>query len=326
MATRIMVAGVDIPLEIVSRLSAGEPTIFEHGLSEYLHRNVRAGRLQFTTEAGPAIADAEVIFIAVGTPEAPDGSADLSQIQSVVISNPEFLRERRTTQDFFHPNRIVVGFDDPDSSGAGRAREILKDLYRPLYLISTPFVWTTLEAAELIKYASNAFLATKITFINHILAEAVGADIHVVAKTMGMDGRISPKFLHLGPVYGGSCFPKDTKAVVSTGDRHGVEMTLLKAVVSGNEAQKEHTAAKIRRLLGGSAPARLWRSSGSHSRLKPRTFASRLPSPLCGISCKPAQPSTSTTPKLSTISGRSSPTRLPTSTTSLSVSPALTAR
>ncbi len=164
---------------------------------------------------------------------------------------------------------------------SARAREILKDLYRPLYLISTPFVWTTLETAELIKYASNAFLATKITFINQManLAEAVGADIHAVAKTMGMDGRTSPKFLHPGSGYGGSCLPKDIKAVVSTGDRHGVEMTLLKAVVSGNEAQKEHTAAKIRRLLGGSAPARLWRSSASHSRLKPTTSASRLLSP-----------------------------------------------
>ncbi len=174
--------------------------------------------------------------------------------QFVVVSNPEFLRERRTTQDFFHPDRIVIGLDDPDSSGAARAREILEDLYRPLYLISTPFVWTNLETAELIKYASNAFLATKITFINQTanLAEAVGADIHAVAKTMGMDGRISPKFLHPGPGYGGSCFPKDTKAVVSTGDRHGVEMSLLKAVVTGNEAQKEHTSAKIRRLLGGS--------------------------------------------------------------------------
>ncbi len=303
------VTGVDIRPEIVSRLSAGDPTIFEHGLSEYLERNVRAGRLRFTTEAGAAVADAEVVFIAVGTPEAPDGSADLSQIQSVVadiaghargftvvvtkstvpvgtnrwiaeelasrtgtpaatddaagssesrqfvvVSNPEFLREGRAVQDFFHPDRIVVGFDDPDSSGAARAREILKDLYRPLYLISTPFVWTTLETAELIKYASNAFLATKITFINQManLAEAVGADIHAVAKTMGMDGRISPKFLHPGPGYGGSCFPKDTKAVVSAGDSRGVDMSLLKAVVSGNEAQKEHIAAKIRRLLGGS--------------------------------------------------------------------------
>ncbi len=192
------VTGVDIRPEIVSRLSTGEPTIFEHGLSEYLQRNVRTGRLQFTTEAGTAIADAEVVFIAVGTPEAPDGSADLSQIQSVasdiaehargftvvvtkstvpvrtnrwiaeeltrrtgtreatdrqfvVVSNPEFLREGGAVQDFFHPDRIVIGFDDPDSSGAGRAREILEDLYRPLYLISTPFVWTNLETTELIK-------------------------------------------------------------------------------------------------------------------------------------------------------------------------------
>ena len=301
------VTGVDIRPDIASQLSEGRPTIFEHGLSEYLERNVRAGRLRFTTDVREAVADAEVVFIAVGTPEAPDGSADLSQIQSVVhdiaasargftlvvtkstvpvgtnrwisqelarhsgktagtedsnhscefvvVSNPEFLREGRAVQDFFHPDRIVMGLENPSLEVASRARKILEDMYRPLYLISTPFVWTGLETAELIKYASNAFLATKITFINQManLAEAVGADIHAVARTMGMDGRISAKFLHPGPGYGGSCFPKDTKAVISTGDRHGVDMDLLRAVVRGNDAQKKHTAAKIQRLLGGSA-------------------------------------------------------------------------
>ncbi|MFW6294058.1 MAG: UDP-glucose dehydrogenase family protein [Spirochaetota bacterium] len=290
------VTGVDLREDIVARLSKAEPTIFEHGLAEYLERTVRTERLHFTTDVKAALAEAEVVFVAVGTPEAEDGSADLAQIEAVVadvanyssgftvvvtkstvpvgtnrwiadrlaasrkqgdefvvVSNPEFLREGRAVQDFFHPDRIVIGIDDPESAGAARARELLEDVYRPLYLISTPFVWTNLETAELIKYASNAFLATKITFINQManLAEAVGADVHTVSRTMGMDGRISPKFLHPGPGYGGSCFPKDTKAVVSTGDRYGVDMSLIRAVVSGNEAQKIRTAGKVLRLLTG---------------------------------------------------------------------------
>jgi UDPglucose 6-dehydrogenase len=298
------VTGVDLRPEIVERLSRGEPTIFEHGLADYLERNLRAGRLTFTTNAGDAIPNADVVFVAVGTPEASDGSADLSQIRAVVkdvaehatgftlvvtkstvpvgtnrwiaselnrlmtpdggrefvvVSNPEFLREGRAVQDFFHPDRIVIGLEAPTSEAAARAREILEDLYRPLYLISTPITWTNLETAELIKYASNAFLATKITFINQManLAEAVGADVHVVARTMGMDGRISPKFLHPGPGYGGSCFPKDTKAVASTGDLHGVDMSLIKAVVAGNEAQKLHTAQKVGRMLGGTVSGKI---------------------------------------------------------------------
>ena len=290
------VTGVDLREDIVARLSRAEPTIFEHGLAEYLERNTRSERLKFTTDPAVALAGAEVVFVAVGTPEGADGSADLSQIRAVVadvaanctgftvvvtkstvpvgtnrwiadelaasagddrefvvVSNPEFLREGRAVQDFFHPDRIVIGLHDPDSDAAKRAREMLEDVYRPLYLLSTPFVWTNLETAELIKYASNAFLATKITFINQManLAEAVGADVHTVARTMGMDGRISPKFLHPGPGYGGSCFPKDTKAVVSTGDRHGVDMSLIRAVVAGNEAQKVRSAAKVLRLLTG---------------------------------------------------------------------------
>ena len=288
---------VDLRQEIVDKLSKGEPTIFEHGLHEYLQRNVESGRLRFTTDAATALAGAQVVFIAVGTPEAADGSADLSQIQSVVrsiaehadgftvvvtkstvpvgtnrwiaqelaahgkaetqqfavVSNPEFLREGKAVQDFFHPDRIVLGLDDQAPEPAAAARELLEDVYRPLYLISTPFFWTNLQTAELIKYAANAFLATKITFINQManLAEAVGADIHAVAKTMGMDGRISPKFLHPGPGYGGSCFPKDTKAVVSTGERYGVDMSLIRSVVSANDEQKKRTAAKILRLLTG---------------------------------------------------------------------------
>ena len=293
------VTGLDERAEIVARLSAGEPTIFEHGLSEYLQLNVRSGRLRFTTNASKAISGADVVFIAVGTPVAEDGTADLSQLRSAVsqiaehaqgftvivtkstvpvgtnrwiarelshnsgrsgaadrrfavASNPEFLREGRAIQDFFHPDRVVVGFDDPSSDEACRAREILEEIYRPLYLISVPFVWTNLETAELAKYASNAFLAAKITFINQManLAETVGADIHTIARAMGMDGRISPRFLHPGPGYGGSCFPKDTRALAAAGDANGVDMDLVKAVIAGNDAQKEHTARKIIRLLG----------------------------------------------------------------------------
>lgn len=297
------VTGLDLREDVVERLSRGEPTIFEHGLSDYLERNVRSDRLRFTTNPAHALADAQIVFIAVGTPEAEDGSADLSQIRSVVadiathctgftvvvtkstvpvgtnrwiageldaatttaddrefavVSNPEFLREGRAVQDFFHPDRIVIGFSDPDSSGAARARELLEDAYRPLYLISTPFVWTNLETAELIKYASNAFLATKITFINQManLAEATGADIHLIAKSMGMDGRISAKFLHPGPGYGGSCFPKDTRAIAATGDQYGVDMSVIKEVIRANESQKIVTVGKLVRLMGGSPAGR----------------------------------------------------------------------
>ena len=295
------VTGLDLRPDIVERLSAGRPTIFEHGLSDYLERNAQTDRLSFTTDPAEALADADIVFVAVGTPESETGKASLSQIESalesvatycagrtvvvtkstvpvgtnawmqtvladrsgaadsrefVVVSNPEFLREGRAVQDFFHPDRIVVGLPPAErasSAGIDAAKEILEDLYRPLYLLSTPFVWTTWETAELIKYASNAFLATKISFINQManLSEAVGADVHTVAKTMGMDGRISGKFLHPGPGYGGSCFPKDTKAVVATGDEHGVDMSLIRSVVQANQDQKKRTAAKVLRLLTG---------------------------------------------------------------------------
>lgn len=295
------VTGLDLRSEIVEQLSEGTPTIFEHGLTDYLQRNVRTNRLAFTTDPAQALSGADVVFIAVGTPETENGKASLAQIESaldsvathctgptvvvtkstvpvgtnawmaqllsrtssaadtrefVVVSNPEFLREGRAVQDFFHPDRIVVGLPPADNAAAESvqyAREILEDLYRPLYLLSTPFVWTSWETAELIKYASNAFLATKISFINQManLCEATGADVHTVAKTMGMDGRISPKFLHPGPGYGGSCFPKDTKALAATGDEYGVDMGLIKAVITANEDQKKRTAAKVLRLLTG---------------------------------------------------------------------------
>lgn len=283
------VVGVDINEEIVEKLNKGIPTIFEHGLKDYLERNIEAKRLSFTTDVNAAIEAAEIVFLAVGTPPKTDGGADLSQIEKAarsvaknltgykvvvtkstvpvgtnrwiksiieeaapgvefsVVSNPEFLREGKAVQDFFHPDRVVIGYEDE------RAKEFMEDVYRTLYLIETPIVWVSLETAELIKYAANAFLATKITFINQManLAEATGADIHEIARSMGMDGRISPKFLHPGPGYGGSCFPKDTRAIASTGDEYGVDMSLIKEVVRANERQKEITAERFMELTGG---------------------------------------------------------------------------
>lgn len=288
-----IVIGVDLRSDIVETLNSGRPTIYEIGLDTYLQRNIEAERLSFTTDGDEAIKNADIVFFAVGTPPTPNGGADLSQVENAarqvadnlnsykvvvtkstvpvgtnrrieriiaeesgtvpgegfsVVSNPEFLREGKAVQDFFHPDRIVLGYEDD------KAREYMEDVYRALYLIQTPFVWCNLETAELIKYASNAFLATKITFINQManLAEATGADIHTVARSMGMDGRISPKFLHPGPGYGGSCFPKDTKAVAATGDEFGVDMSLIKEVIRANNAQKTITAGKLVRLLGGS--------------------------------------------------------------------------
>ncbi|MFP4206442.1 MAG: UDP-glucose dehydrogenase family protein [Spirochaetaceae bacterium] len=285
------VTGVDISESVVKQLNEGKPHIYEHGLAEYLARNLEAGRLSFSTDVETTIREAEIVFLAVGTPSTADGGADLSQIEQAVatiarnldgfkvivtkstvpvgtnrwiknqlhektggdnfavVSNPEFLREGKAVQDFFHPDRIVIGYEKP------AAREYMEDVYRALYLIQTPIVWCNLETAELIKYASNAFLATKITFINQMahLAEATGADIHQIAKSMGMDGRISPKFLHPGPGYGGSCFPKDTKAVASTGDEYGVDMSLIKEVIQANERQKVWIADKLAFLTGGLA-------------------------------------------------------------------------
>ena len=286
------VVGVDLRQDIVDTLNGGTPTIYELGLEDYLQRNLATGRLTFTSAGGAAIREADIVFLAVGTPPAADGHADLSQVEAAarsigenltaykvvvtkstvpvgtnrrvqqiiaetsgatpgegfsVASNPEFLREGKAVQDFFHPDRIVLGVEDDN------ARRYLEDIYRALNLIQTPFVWCNLETAELIKYASNAFLATKITFINQManLAEAAGADIHTIARSMGMDGRISPKFLHPGPGYGGSCFPKDTKAVVATGDALGVDMSLIREVVHANNEQKRITATKLVRLMGG---------------------------------------------------------------------------
>jgi len=280
--------GVDIDKTKINTLNEGIPTIYEPGIGEYLQRNIKAGRLDFTADIGEAIKKSEVIFIAVGTPPKNEGDVDLSQVESVVksigahitsykvivtkstvpigtnkwiketikkesgfddfdiVSNPEFLREGKAVHDFFHPDRIIIGFE------SDRAKEYMTDIYRPLYLIQTPFVWCNIETAELIKYASNTFLATKITFINQManLAEAINADIHMIAKAMGMDGRISSKFLHPGPGYGGSCFPKDTTALIHIGESVGVDMSLVREVVKANERQKYLMVDKLKDGLG----------------------------------------------------------------------------
>jgi len=282
------IIGVDIDERKIEMLNNGISPIYEPGVERYLKRNLESGRLQFSTDIDKTIQDSEVIFIALGTPAKENGEANLSFVESVVksiaknlnsykvivtkstvpvgtnrwikkklsdfapgkefdvVSNPEFLREGKATQDFFHPDRTVIGYESE------RAKEMMFEVYRALNLITVPFVWCSLETAELIKYASNAFLATKITFINQManLAETVGADIHAIAKTMGMDGRISPKFLHPGPGYGGSCFPKDTMAVVQTGDKYGVDMSLIRSVIEANDRQKDRMVAKLEKLVG----------------------------------------------------------------------------
>ena len=282
------VIGVDIDKEKIEKLKRGIPPIYEPGIEEYLRRNLKSGRLSFTSDIESAIKEADVVFIAVGTPSKDDGDVDLSQVENAVktiaknlnkykiivtkstvpvgtnrwiyntireisgtdnfdvVSNPEFLREGKAVYDFFHPDKVVIGYESE------RVKEVLIDIYRPLYLIETPFVFCNWETAELIKYANNAFLATKITFINQManLAEEVGADIHVIAKAMGMDGRISPKFLHPGPGFGGSCFPKDTKALVKIGEKHGVDMSLIKEVIRANENQKLRMVMKLKRNVG----------------------------------------------------------------------------
>ena len=286
------IISVDIDEAKIGKLMNGIAPIYEPGLEEVLKRNIKAGRISFTTDIKFAIENSEVIFIAVGTPPDEDGKADLSAVLSVaetigtymngykvivnkstvpigtgrkveaiirdvlnkrgldydfdVVSNPEFLREGKAVQDFTHPDRVVVGTESE------KARDIIKEIYRTLYLNETPFVFTNLETAEMIKYASNAFLATKISFINEIsvLCEKVGADVQKVAKAMGMDGRIGGKFLHPGPGYGGSCFPKDTKALVKIAEEHGLDLKIIKATIEANERQKLHMVEKIESHLG----------------------------------------------------------------------------
>ena len=280
---------VDVDAEKVEKLNQGIIPIYEPGLDKIVEKNVAAGRLHFTTDVRTAVGQSLVIFLAVGTPPREDGSPDMSYYQQAakdvadsingykvlvtkstvpvgtgkwlrefvttnlnietdfgVASNPEFLREGAAIEDFMRPDRVVIG------SNEERAIEVMKDLYRPLYLIETPVVITSLEAAELIKYAANAFLATKITFINEIanLCDAIGCDVHDVARGIGMDNRIGRKFLHPGPGYGGSCFPKDTRALTTVADKFGVETRIVDAVIEANERQREAMIPKIEKLMG----------------------------------------------------------------------------
>ncbi|MFZ3225441.1 MAG: UDP-glucose/GDP-mannose dehydrogenase family protein, partial [Xanthobacteraceae bacterium] len=274
----------------VAALNRGEIPIFEPGLTELVEANMRQGRLEFALDAS-RIGDAEAVFIAVGTPSRRgDGHADLSFVYDAVreiapqlnasavvvtkstvpvgtgdeiehilrqkrpdaeiqvVSNPEFLREGAAIQDFKHPDRIVVGSEDP------RARALLAEIYRPRYLNTPPIIYVSRRTAELIKYASNAFLATKITFINEIadLCEAVGADVQEVARGMGLDNRIGGKFLHAGPGFGGSCFPKDTSALLKTAQDRGVALRIVETVFAVNEQRKRAMARKVMAALDGS--------------------------------------------------------------------------
>ena len=281
---------VDVDAAKIELLTRGESPIYEPGLDQLIKKNLQARRLSFTTDIDAATRQSLVIFIAVGTPPSPDGSADLSFVESAarsvaehmdsykviatkstvpvgtgkrltalisaqqkrrmdfsVVSNPEFLREGAAIADFMRPDRVVIGGSDP------QAIAIMRDLYRPLYLIETPFVITSLEGAELIKYAANAFLATKISFINEIanLCERVGCDVHDVARAIGMDRRIGGKFLHAGPGFGGSCFPKDTAALAVIGRQFSSPVRIVDTVIEVNQRQRESMIPKIEKLAGG---------------------------------------------------------------------------
>ena len=286
----VNVIAVDKDESKVALLQKGEVPFYEPGLEEMVRRNMKEGRLAFSTDMKSAVEKSLVILIAVGTPPGDGGGADLSFVREValgiarhlngykvivtkstvpmgtgamirglieenragkvpfsVVSNPEFLREGAAIEDFMRPNRVVIGAEDP------QAVAILKDLYNPLYLIETPFVITNVVSAEMVKYASNAFLATKISFINEIanLCEAVGADVHEVARGMGLDNRIGRKFLHPGPGFGGSCFPKDTRAVAKMAAEAGVPARIVGAVIEANEHQIGRMVEKIARAVGG---------------------------------------------------------------------------
>ncbi len=283
------VTGVDKDLAKIEALQQGEIPIFEPGLRTLVRKNMEEGRLHFTTDLGPSIEEAVAVFIAVGTPPREDGSADLRFIRQVaesigehlngykvvitkstvptgtgqmvesiiaersagrhdfaVVSNPEFLREGSAIEDFMHPDRVVIGTKDP------KALEIMHAIYAPLHTADVPFVDTDVETAELIKYASNGFLATKISFINEVadICEAFGADVEQVARGMGLDSRIGPKFLSTGPGFGGSCFPKDTRAVAQLAKEKGKTFRIIEAVLDANDATKARMLDKIRHALG----------------------------------------------------------------------------
>ncbi|MEW6246756.1 MAG: UDP-glucose/GDP-mannose dehydrogenase family protein [Nitrospirota bacterium] len=286
----VNVTCMDTDARRIAMLEKGAVPFYEPGITELVAKGLRENRLAFTTDIAKAVDQALVLFIAVGTPSRADGSADLSYVEEVgrgiaknmngykviatkstvpvgtgeklrevikanlsssyrfdIVSNPEFLREGSAIEDFLRPNRVVIGAD------SDHAIAIMKDLYRPLYLIETPFVVTDIATAEMIKYASNAFLATKVSFINEIanLCEQVGADVQVVAKGMGLDHRIGSKFLHAGPGFGGSCFPKDLAALVQTGERVGYQLEIASAAARVNAQQRQRMVEKIRDAVGG---------------------------------------------------------------------------
>lgn len=287
----IEVVCVDNDKDKIDRLNQGEIPIFEPGLEDMVKRQVKSGRLSFTTDKAEAVKGADAVFLAVGTPSRREGSeANLEyvfqaarevaehiedytvivtkstvpvgtarEIEHIVsdyvpkdkfdiCSNPEFLREGAAITDFMRPDRVVIGVDSE------KAADVIRQLYRPLYINETPMVVTTPETAEIIKYASNAFLATKITFINEIanLCEQANANVQDVARSMGLDGRIGSKFLHAGPGYGGSCFPKDTKALVSIGEKYKAPQSIVQAVVNANENRRYQMAEKIIEACDGS--------------------------------------------------------------------------
>ena len=278
---------VDIDKNKIQKLNLGEIPIYEPELETIIKNNKSKGKLNFSTDINKAIKNSQIIFITVGTPISKNGDSDLSAIENVAkiiganlnsykvictkstvpvgtgkkieeiiksinksiefdyVSNPEFLREGAAVKDFLIPDRVVIG------SSSQKAFEIMQDVYRPLYLNETPIVNTNVETAEMIKYASNAFLALKISYINEIanLCEFVGADVHVVSKTMGQDGRISSKFLHPGPGFGGSCFPKDTMALANTGKKNKIKMNTVEAAIKTNNEQKLRMVDKLKSLL-----------------------------------------------------------------------------
>lgn len=318
---------MDVDEEKIRQLRKGTSPIYEPGLEEILKKNIAAKRLDFTTDMQKVVEESEAVFIAVGTPSMEDGSADLHYVQDVareigryingykviidkstvpvgtakivkkiimdeiaqrnenivfdVASNPEFLREGKALHDCLSPDRIVIGTETE------KAQAIMKEIYDGFNLNQTPFVFTNLETAEMIKYASNAFLAVKISFINEmsLLSEAVGADVQQIARAMGMDGRISPKFLHAGPGFGGSCFPKDTRAIVNIGKANNCEMRVVQAAIDANENQKQ---AIVRKIV---------QNVGENSSLKDKTIA------ILGLSFKPDTDDMREAPSIDIIRG-----------------------
>ena len=281
---------VDISRDTIEMLNQGKTPIYEPSLDELVQKNVKAGRLNFSTDIVHAIQHSEIIFIAVGTPQSNDGSADLSSVESVAkiigqhinsykiictkstvpvgtgdwiislikkgnknniefdyVSNPEFLREGSAVKDFLWPDRVVIGTNNNSAFSA------MRDVYGPLYINQKPIIHTSVTTAEMIKYAANSFLALKISYINEVanLCDELGADIHQVAQAMGKDGRISPKFLHPGPGFGGSCFPKDIKAFAKLSRQSGLFMNTVEAAIKANEFQKKRMVEKMRALVGG---------------------------------------------------------------------------